>query len=243
MLMNNENTMNSQQQTSPLSNGHRHHYQPMLNHKIRPCSVLLIIVLGLQGCASTSDGSRTKMEGTAAGAVIGGVLGLALGDSKKSTIIGTAVGAVIGNMYGKHVADKKAEYKDTESYMQAMIAESEQVIVASRSQRDSLQASINSQKEFITALKSAHSKQQITKQELSQQLAKNEHDIKVTAELLTAIDKEIEIQQQVLHKERAQLAMVLVNQSEANITSMESEKRQLQLLKAQLAGLDYRRVY
>lgn len=205
-------------------------------------AVVCAAALGTSGCAST-DKQNTENQGTAAGAVIGGLLGLALGDSKEATILGAAVGAVLGNMYGKHVADKKAEYKDSEAYMNAMIAESDKVIAASREQRETLQSSVANQKQMIASLTQKSAEQQDVKKALSEQLKKNTKDLEITNELITALDREVEIQQRVLNEERVQLASFIIDKSEANITTMESEKRQLQLLKTQLANLDYQRVY
>ncbi|USI27918.1 glycine zipper domain-containing protein [Alteromonas macleodii] len=205
-------------------------------------AVICATALVTSGCAST-DQQNTENQGTAAGVVIGGLLGLALGDSKEATLLGATVGAVLGNMYGKHVADKKAEYKDTEAYMTAMIAESDKVIAASREQRETLQSSVTNQKQMIASYKQKSAEQQDLKKALSEQLEKNAKDLETTNELIAAIDREVGIQQRVLNEERAQLASVMIDKSEANITTMESEKRQLQLLKTQLASLDYRRVY
>ncbi len=203
----------------------------------------LLIFPNLQSCATLSDGKQTEMEGTATGAFLGALVGLVVGDNKESVIAGTLVGAVIGNIYGKHVADRKAEYRDNESYMKAMIAESDKVLLAARTQRDILTESIENQKRKLAELTYQKSLGTETKIRLEQQIVQKQKDLKVTNDLITAIDKEIKTQRRVVNQQRSQASAILVSQSETNITSMESEKRQLKLLKAQLASLDFRRVY
>ncbi|MCU7904315.1 MAG: glycine zipper 2TM domain-containing protein [Candidatus Thiodiazotropha sp. (ex Epidulcina cf. delphinae)] len=204
---------------------------------------LAFVLSSLQGCVSTNDRQQTEAEGAVVGAAIGGLLGLALGDSKEAAIIGTVIGAVAGNMYGRHIADKKADYKDTESYMKAMIAESDKVLTAARIQHDTLAKSIERQKHELARLSSIKRQERGGKKKLERQIAKNKKDQKVTEKLIAAIDHEIQTQRRVVNKERNEVAIVYVNRSEANISAMELEKRQLELLKVQLAGLDYRRVY
>lgn len=209
---------------------------------IRTLSLVLFII-SLQGCASTSDRQRTENEGSVVGAVIGGVLGLVLGGNKKSAIIGSVVGVAIGNMYGKHVADKKEEYKNTESYMEAMIAESDKVLVAAKNQRVALTMSIEQQKMELARLSSLKMHESASKQKIKEQIESNRKDLEVTGDLIAAIDREIRTQKKVVRDERNQIPVVYVRRSQANISSMGSEKRQLELLKAQLASLDHKRVY
>src|SRR5215831_16131952 len=79
-------------------------------------SASLVVTL-LAGCATMSDETRTKTEGTAVGAgvgaVAGGVLGYLLGGKQGAAIgagAGAALGAGGGYLYGTHVANRKKEY-------------------------------------------------------------------------------------------------------------------------------------
>lgn len=204
---------------------------------------LLLLLPYMQGCATLSDRQQTEMQGTGTGALIGGVLGSVLGDNTESVVAGTLVGAIIGNIYGKHVADKKAQYKNSESYMNAVIAESDKMLAAAREHRETLTKSITDQNRQLASLKRQSQNNRSLNKQLEKQVAKNKKDIDVTNQLISAIDQEIITQKNVVKKERNLVAVSYVSRSETNITAMESEKRQLELLKAQLASLDYKRVY
>ena len=62
-------------------------------------AIVLMLALGLGGCA----GMSTQEKGTATGAVIGGVAGNVLGGG----LIGTAAGAAVGSVVGHEVTKNK----------------------------------------------------------------------------------------------------------------------------------------
>jgi hypothetical protein len=93
-----------------------------------PGLVALSVVLSLlTGCATT-DGGRTREEGTGFGALLGAAIGAGAGaliggknGALLGTGIGTALGAGAGYVAGNAVADKKAQYVDTEDQMDGQI--------------------------------------------------------------------------------------------------------------------------
>lgn len=62
-------------------------------------AVLVAAVLGLSACS----GMTRQEQGTATGAVVGGVAGAAMGGG----VLGTAAGAVVGGVIGKEVTKPK----------------------------------------------------------------------------------------------------------------------------------------
>ena len=62
--------------------------------KIVAGASLIVVALGLGGCAGMSQNDRNTAIGAGAGAVVGGVL---TGGSPIGTVGGAAVGGVIGN--------------------------------------------------------------------------------------------------------------------------------------------------
>ncbi|MCJ0763705.1 OmpA family protein [Variovorax terrae] len=64
----------------------------------------LVAALALAGCANMSE----TQKGTAIGAGVGTLAGVAIGDSKTGAAIGAAAGALGGYIWSKHMADKKA---------------------------------------------------------------------------------------------------------------------------------------
>lgn len=102
---------------------------------------LALILFLVAGCAASggapdpsstmSDADRTKAEGTAFGALLGGLVGAAAGavlaknDRGKGAAVGAAVGAIGGSaagyLYGKNAAERKALYADEESRLDGEI--------------------------------------------------------------------------------------------------------------------------
>lgn len=62
-------------------------------------ALMLLVALGLGGCA----GMTTQEKGIATGAVIGGVAGSAVGGG----LLGTAAGAAVGGVIGHEVTKNK----------------------------------------------------------------------------------------------------------------------------------------
>ena len=80
-----------------------------------------LTLVTLSGCASTSDGRLAQGQGTALGAIAGGLIGYALG-GEQGAIRGAALGGAAGFAYGSVIAKKKAQYASIEAFMQAEIA-------------------------------------------------------------------------------------------------------------------------
>lgn len=92
---------------------------------MKPKSTLLIIlalvlVMFLSACATTDEG-RTRSEGAAAGALLGGVLGY-LVDGERGALIGAAVGAGAGLAVGNEIARRKQAAASTEDFLDGEIA-------------------------------------------------------------------------------------------------------------------------
>lgn len=85
-------------------------------------AVFMAITMGASQCANTSDGRLAQGQGTAIGAGAGALLGAALG-GRQGALIGAAVGGATGFAYGSHIANKKAQYKSTEEWLDACIAQ------------------------------------------------------------------------------------------------------------------------
>ncbi|MCA1794334.1 MAG: glycine zipper 2TM domain-containing protein [Desulfobacteraceae bacterium] len=82
---------------------------------------VLLICLLIPGCAGMSDQNRTKTEGTAVGAVAGGLLGMLIG-KEQGAAIGALAGAGVGYLVGNEVAKRKQAYASNEEFLDAEIA-------------------------------------------------------------------------------------------------------------------------
>jgi len=89
--------------------------------------VLCIVVSMISGCATT-DGGRTRAEGTGFGALLGAAVGAGIGaavggkhGALLGTGIGTALGAGAGYVAGDAVAEKKQQYVENEDQLDGQI--------------------------------------------------------------------------------------------------------------------------
>lgn len=82
--------------------------------------VALVLVMVLSACATT-DENRTRGEGAAAGALLGGVLGYLI-DGERGALVGAALGAGAGLAVGNEIAKRKQAYASTEDFLDAEIA-------------------------------------------------------------------------------------------------------------------------
>ena len=87
-------------------------------------TITAVITVGLlSGCETTmSDQNRTRTEGAAAGAVIGGLLGWAI-DRERGAAIGALLGAGAGLAVGDQIARRKQQYATTEDFLEAQIVD------------------------------------------------------------------------------------------------------------------------
>lgn len=80
-----------------------------------------ICLVGLMGCSQDPHVRRTTAAGTAAGALIGGVIGHQSGETGKGAALGAAVGGLAGHAIGSEQQQQRAEdrpgvtYADTHS--------------------------------------------------------------------------------------------------------------------------------
>jgi acyl-CoA synthetase (AMP-forming)/AMP-acid ligase II len=223
----------------------------MINNKTT-IALCCAATLSLSGCALTeglTDKQLTKNEGAMIGVAIGGVAGALLG-GKKGALFGAALGGAIGNMFAQHVSKKKEKYADNESYMKAVISESDKVIALSKQERKNLVASIKEQQEALASLKSDQKENKDANSTLVAQQQQLNQSLKRTNNLIKILDQEIAIQKETLEKERESLPIILVNHSKTNQAVMgdekqklEKEKQALEKLAMGLASLDQRTLY
>lgn len=107
---------------------------------------------GMNSCSELSDGTLTRMQGTAIGTVGGGAVGAGVGalvGGKDGAAIGGAAGALLGGiggyLWGDSVAKKKEEFATTEEYIRA----NSRVLDERISELRDLNASLTSQIETL----------------------------------------------------------------------------------------------
>lgn len=180
---------------------------------------MAVILLLISGCAtsgtapdsesSSTDGTRTKVEGTAIGAGVGALLGagvaLATGhkdDALKYAAIGAAAGGVLGYIAGHRVAQIKAQYATEEERLDGEIKLAAQLNQEIRDSNTATANQINSLNQEISNLASGNCsrKDQIdklakNKKETNDLVKKNEgtiSDIKTEVDALVAYKQGVE---------------------------------------------------
>lgn len=99
------------------------------------------------GCTNIKDDqTRTRAEGSLAGALIGGGIGAIIGhqsgNAGAGALIGAGAGALAGLAVGDHVARKKARYASQEAWLDACISRAEHVNAQAASYNRSLRNKI-----------------------------------------------------------------------------------------------------
>jgi Glycine-zipper domain len=74
-------------------------------------TVMLVLVVGLSGCAEMSGTERSTLTGGAAGAAGGALIGAMAGNAGMGAAIGAGVGVVGGFLYGKHKESEQNAYQ------------------------------------------------------------------------------------------------------------------------------------
>ncbi len=72
---------------------------------------VVVLLLGLTGCASMNKAEQGAVIGAAGGAVLGGVIGRAAGNTLVGAIIGAAVGGAAGAFIGSYMDKQAAEIR------------------------------------------------------------------------------------------------------------------------------------
>ncbi|MCG5502030.1 hypothetical protein [Ectothiorhodospira lacustris] len=91
-----------------------------MNNTHKGLSLLCAVAL-LGGCATMDDQQRTRGEGAAGGALIGGLLGYAI-DRERGAAVGALLGGGIGFAVGNEIAKRKQAYASTEDFLDGEIA-------------------------------------------------------------------------------------------------------------------------
>lgn len=219
-----------------------------ISSKITAIAVAITLALGSCGCTNIKDDStRTKTEGTMAGAGIGAALGAGLGalfGGSKGALAGAAIGAGVGSLsgyfYGKHVADKKAEYASREEWLDACIDRSRQVTADTKKYNEQLKkdiAALDKETKTLTA-KNANTDKKTLKEE-SKKIASLQSD---TQKNISNLESEVEKQKTVLadakkngDNQEAKILDAEIKKLNAQIKEMKEYNNKLASISARVA--------
>jgi uncharacterized protein YcfJ len=144
-----------------------------------------------------NDGTRTRTEGALGGAAIGAglgaLIGAASGNAGRGALIGLASGGIAGLAYGNHVANKKANYRSTEAWLDACIAQARRTNQSARAYNSGLSARITKLRSEIASAKASGNRGVL--QQKKAEIINLERE---AAKQIKGIDSEITTQNRVL---------------------------------------------
>jgi uncharacterized protein involved in exopolysaccharide biosynthesis len=178
--------------------------------------------------SATDDQTRTKVEGTALGALVGGLIGAAAGDTK-GALIGAAVGAGLGFIAGNEVAKRKAQYAREEDFLNAEIAQAEQMNREAAGYNADLRRQIASLDAESNRVAAKYRAGTASRNELAAQRSSVQKQMDANAKVEQTLRKEHEVKAAVLSEEKAQRG--------ANDPYVKSLERQVKELQANIDNL------
>lgn len=179
-------------------------------------------MVSLFGCA---DSTRTKVEGTAAGALVGAGTGYAIG-GEQGAAIGVGIGLIGGYFIGSKIAERKQEYADRQEAIREEIAYNQQLIDQARLTNDNLQQEIKNYENQLAFLQSKErSGKELTEMNLkikseSQQVLQEK--VQLAQITLEKMQQEVQTSQRVY--EQYQDSTIDFNQWNDKLAELEGEK-------------------
>ena len=218
------------------------------NHK--HLILLAAVTLAVGGCSSTpsqdgsstsSDQTQTRVEGTAAGAVIGGLLGYAIGGGGKGAAIGAAIGGGTGYLIGNDVAKRKAAYVSQEDFLDAEIASAQEFNRSTAQYNGQLRGEIVQLEQQSNLLESRYRAGLVTRDALDESRQQVQAKISRTDKVYANLKKEYEVKLAIYDDQKQQGSDAgRVQQLQAEITGLKGNLDQLQSQSVQLAQIEDR---
>lgn len=130
-------------------------------HFSKHACIFTAITLGTTRCANTSDGQLAQGQGAAIGAGVGALAGNLIGGDTQGTLIGAGIGSALGFAYGSHVANKKADYRNTEDWLDACIVQAEGKRKEAVAYNDRLNRELTRLRREVAAAKAANDRKKL----------------------------------------------------------------------------------
>jgi uncharacterized protein YcfJ len=198
------------------------------------------MLLNTTGCATATDQQKTVGQGAAGGAILGAVIGTIVGhqfgDRTSGALIGAAIGGLGGAAYGNHVAGKKKQFASQEDYLNACLAQANKEYSEALAYNDKLGQQVEQLDARVTELAGLVGDQERLQREapaLKRELAAQKQ---ATDARIAQVNKEIQIQREVLATERNAGAGAQLAALDQKIRDLETVRNQLAEGSRQLAS-------
>lgn len=172
-----------------------------MKKNVKTLVVLFSICALVSGCAGMTDQSRTKAEGTGAGAVLGGLIGYAVGD-ERGMAIGAAAGAGLGFFVGNEIAKRKQAYASSEEFLNSEIASTKEFNKTTMAYNKTLSQDIKIFEKESKSLRGEYDKGAIDKKVLAAKSADLQKRVDATRKLEKTLAKELKVQNAILADEK-----------------------------------------
>ena len=178
---------------------------------------IIVVLMAALMCGSLSsctniknDETRTKTEGTLAGAGVGAVVGAIIGalldggrGAARGAAIGAGVGGAAGYAYGSHVANQKAKYASREEWLDACLAQTEKARQATTAYNARLREELVGLDKETRALETAYNQGQAKRATLRAEEKRIKQRIAETEQLIQRAEAEANLQNSVVQDARA----------------------------------------
>jgi outer membrane lipoprotein SlyB len=164
----------------------------------RVCLIITLSLFLLSACVTTGDkqadnAARTTAGGAGLGALIGGAIGVILGDNKESAVIGAMVGGVVGTVLGSLVADRKNQYATNEALLEGETKKTAQLVDKTRQVNRGLRSDIATYKTEIASLKGRVRRGSAKQSDLQVQRQKAKKRSESAKKALEGVQKELKV--------------------------------------------------
>lgn len=164
--------------------------------------VPLLAMLLVGGCETLPDQQRTQAEGAAVGAVLGGLLGYAIGGDAKSAAVGAALGGGAGYLVGNEIAERKQQYANAEDFLDAEIQRTAEFNRTTRQYNNQLRKDIATLDKESRTLQKRYQSGKASRADLAKKKQQLENKIAKHNQLEATLAKEQEINTAILTEER-----------------------------------------
>ena len=202
----------------------------------------------LPSCANIKDDeTRTKTEGTLAGAGVGAVLGAIVGalldgerGAARGAAIGAGVGGVAGYAYGSHVANQKANYASREEWLDACLVQTEKARQTTTAYNERLREELIRLDKETRALETAYNRGKEKSARLRTEGQRIQQRIAETEQLIRRAEAEVSLQNSVVQDARAGGEEEKAARLEGEVQGLREQVDRLKEQSAQLATMSHR---
>ncbi|NLV96100.1 MAG: hypothetical protein GX043_02025 [Desulfovibrionales bacterium] len=208
---------------------------------IKAFVILALVVSLLPGCATMSDSTRTKAEGTGIGAVLGAGVGYLVGGGKGAAI-GAAAGAGVGFLVGNEIAKRKQSYASTEDFLNAEITNTQEYNRTAVAHNQKLSQDIAALEKESKNLRSQYDKGKTDKKTLTAKRDQLQKRINDSKKLEDTLAKELEVQTAILQDERKTRPAndQYITRLEKEVAALQKNLNQLHNNNTQMASINQR---